>query len=106
MTEDVGSEVKLHQHPTDRTSGSISGFNERSQHLKILQIRTRIVVRCLKNESAMRELGMLSEPSQRLSADVPFANVPVTIDPRIVRRFRVVEVNRANILQSDGLFDY
>jgi hypothetical protein len=64
----------------DTESAWHSGRNKRSQRFQILHISTRIVVGRLQNERAVREFGMLRESSESVSADVAFADVPVTID--------------------------
>src|SRR5690349_1528489 len=45
---------------------------------------------------------MLGDATQGVEADMSFADVPVTIDTRVVDGARVVEVNRAYVLQPDG----
>jgi len=48
---------------------------------------------------------MLREAPQSISANVTFADVPVPIDARIVRRFGIVEVDRVHVPESNGLLD-
>src|SRR5581483_2198509 len=79
--------------------------DKRPEAFQILQISPRIVVWRFQDESAVREFGMLREPTQRISADVPFADVPVPIDAWVVRRFRIIEVNGADTLQPNSPFD-
>jgi len=79
--------------------------NKRSQHLKIFQIRARIVVGCLKYERRLGQPGMLGHATQRLGPDVALADVPMSIDPRIVRRTGVIEMNGANVLCPHRGFD-
>ena len=46
----------------------------------------------------MREFWMLGYPSQCFGADVALANMPMSIDPRIVSGARIIEMNNAHIL--------
>lgn len=48
---------------------------------------------------------MLGHTTQGFDADVALADVPVSIDARIVRRARVVEMNGANVLCPDRSFN-
>ena len=49
---------------------------------------------------------MARDASQRCTTDVTFANVPVSIDTRIVRRSRIVEVNGAHVFSLDGALKF
>src|SRR5437899_385234 len=49
---------------------------------------------------------MLSKAPKRVFTDVPFANVPVPIDARVEWRFRIVEMNRADVSQPDCPANY
>ena len=50
--------------------------------------------------AAWASFGCCAKAAQRFPADVSFANVPMPIDPRVVWRPRIVEVNGANIFQT------
>ena len=65
--------------------------------------RARIVVRSFQNKGAC-EFRMVGHATQGFRADVAFANVPVTIDARIVSGARVVEVNRAHVFRLHRVF--
>src|ERR1700738_4782528 len=49
----------------------------------------------------MGQFRMTRNTAQSFAADVAFANVPMTIDPRIVRRARIVEMNGTHVSQSN-----
>src|ERR1044072_4301057 len=75
---------------------------KRSQCFQILQIRSRIVIRRLKNECRVREFRMLSKTLERFTPDMAFTNVPVPIHARIVLGARVIEMNGTHVSQTDG----
>ncbi len=58
--------------------------HKRSQHFEILEVRARIVVRSFQNEGCVCEFRMLGDATQRLVANVSFADMPVPIDARVV----------------------
>src|SRR5439155_23202726 len=71
---------------------------ERAEHIQVLQIGARVVVGCFEDESGMREFWMLGHATECLRADVAFANMPMSIDTRIVRGARIIEMNNAHPL--------
>ena len=53
----------------------------------------------------MFEFRMLRDASQCVRADVAFADVPVTIDARVVGSARIVEMDGAHVFESSQFFE-
>src|SRR5260370_12494987 len=93
--------------PSTRTNDSRPRLTDkRSQRFKVLQIRARIVVRRFEDERGVRKVRVPREAPQSFTADVAFANVPVPIYARGVRRSGSVEMHRAHLLQTNRASDH
>src|SRR5260370_39968741 len=86
---------------TDRAFSRISTLNKRPERVEVLQIRPRIVVRSLQDERGMRVFRMARDAAQGFTANVAFADGPVPIDTRVIRRPRMFEMHGADSLLSD-----
>ena len=62
------------------------------------QIGEGVIIGSFQDEGGVFEFRVASDAAEGVGADVTFADVPVTIDARIISGTRVVEVDGANVL--------
>src|ERR1051326_8184290 len=79
--------------------------DKRAQHREIAEVGAGIVVGRLEDEGGVFEFRVLGDAAKCVETDVAFADVPVTVDARVVNGAGVVEVNGADVLQSDCVLD-
>src|ERR1700730_5231696 len=75
--------------------------DEGAKCFNVLQISARIVVGCFQNEGCVFQFRVPGNAAQSLATDVALANVPMSIDARVVRSARIIEVNRPDVADSD-----
>src|SRR5437762_221600 len=94
-----------------RPSGRVVSANQFPQHRQILAIHFAdafelLAFRRLENLWHLAKARVVHDESKRREAEMPIADVRVTIDARAERGLRVVEVNRDNLLDAEDAVQF